>query len=644
MGALLPVAVLVLLAMAFHRWSAARATEWDSREAILAAATGAGVVAVAGAEILGALHALAPAGVAGIWLAAGAVAVAVLLRIPAPVATDRGAAGGTAGERLLRFGLAALAAVVAVLAFAAPPNNWDSLTYHLPRVSHWIQDRSLAPYPTSIPRQLTLPPGAEILLTHLRLLSGSDRTLPLLQWAAWVGGFAAASAVAGRLGAGRVGQLAAAAFAATLPMAILQASSTQNDLVAAFWLLTFVLFALRAATAPRPMPDALVAGSSLGLALLTKATAYVFAFPFVLWLGAAMIRRSRGRAAAPLLAAGGIAVAVNLGYFLRNVAVFGSIFGLSYGARSEISSPAALASGALRNAALHFATPSAAWNRALEAGVVKLHGPLGIGPSDARTTWRGAEFHVPPGLQGSARPDPDEVLFLLLHEDHAGNPIHFLLIAAAAVAAAVSRRRNPPEQALYFASLAAAALLFCAVLKWQPWNARLQLPLFLLAAPAVAATLASESRPAWSLRAGAILLLIAAPWALLNATRPLLGPESVFRVPRIDQSFAARPDLKAPLLQAAGAISGRRCSRVGLEIGPDDPEYLLWLLLGRDGPKPRIEHLAVANASSGLARREPFASFRPCAILALEAPGSAPAPGAVFTQEWPGGRVTVRPP
>jgi hypothetical protein len=350
----------------------------------------------------------------------------------------------------------------------------------------------------------------------------------------------------------------------------------------------------------------------------------------------------RGRAAAPLLAAACLAAALNLGYFLRNVSVFGSPFGLEYGARSQTHSPAALASGVARNAVLHFALPLPAWNRALEAGVVRIHGALGIDPSDAGTTWKGAVFHVPPGLRGSARPDPDEVLFLILHEDHAGNPLHLLLIVAAAVAATATWRRRP-DRALYFAALAAGGLLFCLVLKWQPWNARLQLPLFLLAAPAVAATLSAGSRPAWPRRAGAILFVVAAPWAFLNATRPLLGSESILRVPRLDLAFAARPDLEAPLLQAGDAISGRNCSQVGLEIGPDDPEYLLWLVLERGGVEPRLEHLSVANASAALARREPFESFRPCAILALEAPGAPEPPSAVFSQNWAGGRVTVRP-
>ncbi len=644
MPGLLPLAAAVLLAAALRRREAAREGGLDGRESVLAAATLLGLAGVAGAEILGLLYALTPAAAAGFWAVLAAAAGALALRrAPANPRRAPETPARDPGDRALWIGLAALAAAVGIVAVAAAPNNWDSLTYHLPRVMHWIQDRGLEPYPTPVLRQLTLPPGAELLLTHLRLLAGSDRPLALLQFAAWLGCFVAASAVAGRLGAGRVGRLAAAIFAATLPMAILQGSSTQNDLVVSFWSLTFVAFALRLRAAPIRALDVFLTGASLGLALLTKATASLFCFPFAVWLAVSLFRRSRARAAAPLLAIAAVVLAVNVGYFSRNVSLFGSPFGEGYGAVSETRSPGAIASGVLRNAALHFAAPSSGWNRAVERAVGGLLSALGIDPNDPRTTWKGAEFHVPPALRGSERPDEEETVYLMLHEDHAGNPLHFLILAAALVAAAAGRRRHP-DAARYLAAVAAGGFLFCAVLKWQPWNARLQLPLFLLAAPAAAAALAADESPAWTRRVAALLLLLSPPWALLNATRPLVGPESVLRVPRLDQYFVSRPGLERPLLSAAGRAMEPRCAAVGLEIGPDDPEYLVWVAFAQTGPLPRLEHLAVGNRSGALAGRAPFSTFRPCAAIALvprEAPASV---GAVFAEDWAGGRVDVRRP
>src|SRR4029453_2950809 len=84
-------------------------------------------------------------------------------------------------------GCTVAAAVTAFIALAAAPNTWDSMTYHLTRVMHWEQERSLHFYATNIQRQLHLTPGAEYVILHLHLLSGGDRLANLPQWFASLG-------------------------------------------------------------------------------------------------------------------------------------------------------------------------------------------------------------------------------------------------------------------------------------------------------------------------------------------------------------------------------------------------------------------------------------------------------------------------
>src|SRR5439155_14043743 len=82
-----------------------------------------------------------------------------------------------------------------------------------------------------------------------------------------------------QLGAGPRAQALSALFCATIPMGILQATSTQNDYVLAFWLVCLA-FTLLAALAEPANPLYLIGvGASLGLALLTKGTAYVLVGP-----------------------------------------------------------------------------------------------------------------------------------------------------------------------------------------------------------------------------------------------------------------------------------------------------------------------------------------------------------------------------
>ena len=102
------------------------------------------------------------------------------------------------------------------------------------QVRHWIQQQSVAHYPTHITRQLFSNPWAEFTIAHLFLLTGTDRLANSVQWFSMVGSLIAVSLIAARLGADKRGEVLAAVVAATIPMGILQASSTQNDYVTAF--------------------------------------------------------------------------------------------------------------------------------------------------------------------------------------------------------------------------------------------------------------------------------------------------------------------------------------------------------------------------------------------------------------------------
>jgi hypothetical protein len=129
--------------------------------------------------------------------------------------------------------LVPLGLLAALSAVEYLPNNFDSMTYHLARVAYWLQNHSVDPYPTNIARQVAHPPGAEYLLLALQVISRSDRLANLLQLGAWVAMVLAAGPLARSFGAPRRVAAWASVLVGTLPVGLLEASSTQNDLVAA---------------------------------------------------------------------------------------------------------------------------------------------------------------------------------------------------------------------------------------------------------------------------------------------------------------------------------------------------------------------------------------------------------------------------
>ncbi len=322
----------------------------------------------------------------------------------------------SAQERISVGIVVAIVAVVGVIAIVAPPNTWDGMSYHMARVAHWIQDQSVRHYSTGYLPQLYQMPWAEFAIMHLQVLSGGDMFANCVQWASMIGSLVGISVLAGLLGANVRGQIIAVVVAATLPMGILQGSSTQNDYVLTFWLICFAALSLRWLTArsdPSPTKDllyALGAGASLGLAVLTKGSAFIYAAPFSIWIAWLMFKRLKARALAYGLLVVTAALIVNFGHFSRNMALFGRPLTVGPGQErvtNSVHTPAALASNVIRNVSLHLGTPSKAVNAKIDQAVRRVHDVLGISVDDPRTTTWG-KF---------------QIRRMSTYEDDAGNPV-----------------------------------------------------------------------------------------------------------------------------------------------------------------------------------------------------------------------------
>jgi len=146
-----------------------------------------------------------------------------------------------------------------------PTTNYDSLAYHMPRVFFWMQNQTVAHFPTAEARQLFSSTFVEYSVLQLKALSGGgERLANLVQWTAYVFAVLTVSLIAKELGASRSGQHLSAIVGASVPMALLQASTTQNDLTCALWCLIAIYAGLRLLGALDTNPTKLH-GSAWGL-------------------------------------------------------------------------------------------------------------------------------------------------------------------------------------------------------------------------------------------------------------------------------------------------------------------------------------------------------------------------------------------
>jgi hypothetical protein len=492
-------------------------------------------------------------------------------------------------EAAIAIAIAAIAAITGLTAILSPPNSADAMAYHLPRVVYWAQSGSVAFFPTPYLNQIMLQPLAEYIMLHTYVLSGGDHFINLVAWAAFLGCIVGVSAVAAAVGLGPRGQAFAALFCATLPNAVLQASGAKNDMLLALWMVAAVYFAAR-----RDVPFTAL---SIGLALATKATAYLF-LPAVLVFQIAGLPRQKKLAGILLI---GILL-INGPQYFRNLRLSGSPIGYDsaqangfFRWRNEHFGWKATVSNALRHASEQLGARNPRWNQAVYNAVIGVHRALNIDPQDPGTTWRGSRYQPPVNAN---------------HEANANNRWHLLLIASGALFAAATRAR---AWTLYAVGLLLAFALFCAYLKWQPFLARLELPLFILAAPLAAFLLQSIRRVVVPI-AICLYLVTGARLALFeNWTRPLKGPHSLFVTARDDNYFRdmVQWNNRASYLESVDRTARSGCATVGIDISENQLEYPFQVLL-------RQRHREVEFVHTGVEPSPP----QPCAVLCPDCIGN----------------------
>lgn len=628
---LLPLVSLLFICLTIFRLRSAAGDPNSGPYAFLSGSTLWGALLAAATETLSLFEALTFPCLLVFWMAAAiasaALYVATLGKPPPRPGQPR--PRYSPGQLLLLAAILAITATIGTVAFIGPPNTWDSMDYHMSRVLFWIQNRSVDFYPTHFASQNQLAPGAEYAVMHLQLLSGSDRLANFVQWYAFIGCMVASAFLCARFGLGRTASLCSALFVATIPMGILEASSTYVDYVVTFWIMGFACFTLRPEESDRARGlSRLLPGLALGLAVLTKATAYLYAAPFLVRFVMLEMGRRRLAAATPLAACAALTLLMNASFYARCHGLCGNPLGITEttldrekningSVVNEIFTPKAILSNLIRNTATHFhMTPSVTVNLAVEDAAIRLHEFLGMDVNDRRTTWATQQFrssankNVPknPGERRRFRSD-----------EGVSNPLHFLMIVVS-LGMIVGRQRLRKREGLlgYALCCVAGFFLFCGYLKWQPFHSRLHTPFFVMSAPFVAAALfgANENRIGIVGRAVCMILLtgLAVPLLLYSCERPLLGEHSMLPKERNERYFWF-PHRKEPFTNAQQFLKDRRLSAVGF-VGADW-EYPMMVLLKEDHPGVRFLDVNVTDHSKVKYALERFRGFRPDAIISL---------------------------
>lgn len=573
------------------------------RTAVLASAIVWGTILTIATELLSLIHMITFETLLAVWLITAAVFISLLL-FNRESRTQTNRRTQELGGRIqpLIPAISLLMVVTAYIAWIAPPNNYDSMTYHMSRVMHWIQNGSVLHFPTHIQRQIHQNPGAEFVILHVQLLSGSDQFVNFIQWTSLIGCMLGTSLIAARLGAGPMGQTTAAVLSCSLPMAILQSSTTQNDLIAGFWFICLIVFILQPETDKR-VPFRLASwlvGAATGLALLTKGTSYLFCAPVILWYAIREFRRHHRKSLPFYLLVASVAIGINAGHFTRNASLYQNPLGPGgesnghYRYANDRFGVGPLVSNVMRNFVLEITLPVQTSDRFLEKRIRQAHHWLGLNPDDPETTFTNEMFHITGKFWNS--------------ENQASNPIHFMILLIASGAAICFRKSTHPNEVILSACLITSFLLFSFYLRWQPWHSRLLLPL-LIAGSAISARFLEKRMHAVAIQSLLVILILIAGWASITCPgRPMTGSQSILSMPREDQYFISMPVAGPIYKRLASDVVSRKAGTIGLILGENDFEYPFWVMLRNRGSNARITHFAVNNISADAIRSTPVVS------------------------------------
>lgn len=223
-------------------------------------------------------------------------------------------------EKLMIFTIIIMLGFTFFRAVGYAPQNVDSLVYHLPRAFYYYKNEAIGNVPAAYAwTNYTAPANAVFMAQLLILNDGNDFLLNLIQLPAILVCAASCNLICNSLEVKRELCMLSSGMVICLPLAVLQAATTQCDLLAAgYCAATVAAMMLILQEKNVHIMEFAILGLAGGCALYTKITSGItLLFPTVFFV-VVIIKKFKTKSFLPIATAGFIGALVNFLYWIRN--------------------------------------------------------------------------------------------------------------------------------------------------------------------------------------------------------------------------------------------------------------------------------------------------------------------------------------
>ena len=476
--------------------------------------------------------------------------------------------------------------IVLFLGLVMPPNNYDSMTYHLPRMESWFQNGTLFGLESQVDRQVWNPQFAESLLLIFKSISPFDHLYNLLQFGAlclilmifytWSKGLNSSPILT------HLGLMAILSW----PMIVLQGATTQNDLVSALYCLICWIFLSVVCQNPDRKAFHLLFGMSAAIAISVKGTSVLFGFLacLVYFLQFLLFRKKVKYGLMALL----FPFVLNTPLWIQNLTTFNSIYSPKlppeYNGLVTNFSPLVFLENLVRAFFMNLAAPIESFNRYLLQSADLILGSIGLQSNNADNTWAGG-FVIPFGA----------------NEEIATSPASIIVVVAAVFIIWKNWSIIKGPFPLIVCGLFPVMYFFASiyVLRNQPWINRLLVPSFVLLSIFLFINLINFKSINLKVVAipTVIFFLYSSVFLLYSTDKPLFGGKSpiagsqmksLFSLNDEQRLFLSNPDIASQYTYQLQKMNHKNYQIVYVNLGGDSWEYPTWHFFNKLEHKPKI--------------------------------------------------------